>query len=212
MRKVLNIFKVLAFTFVLASTFVSCRGKLGEAESLNLESVPTQRIENMFGTQSRNGELEIRLEAPVMEHYDEESLSYDLFPQGVSVYAYTEEGLLESIILADKAKHTTPKRNNMNKEELWEAYGNVVLHNVIKQQTMETDTIYWDRTNSEIYTNCYVKMYSPDGFTQGYGMRSDDRMRNARLNKVFNGYAYVYQDTTAVIIDSVNFIGPFPKK
>ena len=94
---------------------------------------------------------------------------------------------------------------------MWEAFGNVVLHNVIKQQTMETDTIYWDRTNSEIYTDCYVKMYSPDGFTQGYGMRSDDRMRNARLNKVFNGYVYVNQDTTAVIIDSVNFIGPFPK-
>ena len=47
---------------------------------------------------------------------------------------------------------------------------------------------------------------------QGYGMRSDDRMRNARLNKVFNNYVLVEKDTTAVIIDSVNFIGPFPKK
>ncbi len=211
MRLLSNILSVLAVTLVVASTLVSCKGKLGEAETLNLENVPTQRIENVFGTQSTNGDLEIRLEAPVMEHYDEEGQTYDYFPKGISVFAYTKEGLLESIILADEAKHTTPKRRNMGAEELWEAFGNVVLHNVIKQQTMETDTIYWDRTNSEIYTDCYVKMYSPDGFTQGYGMRSDDRMRNARLNKVFNGYVYVNQDTTAVIIDSVNFIGPFPK-
>ena len=77
---------------------------------------------------------------------------------------------------------------------------------------METDTLYWDQTKEEIYNDCYVKIYSSDGFMQGYGMRSDDRMRNARLNKVFNNYVFVEKDTTAVIIDSVNFIGPFPKK
>ena len=76
---------------------------------------------------------------------------------------------------------------------------------------METDTIYWDQTEKEIYTDCFVKLYSPDGYLQGYGMRSDDRGRNAILNNPFDGYAVVVQDTTAVKIDSVNFIGPFPK-
>ena len=77
---------------------------------------------------------------------------------------------------------------------------------------METDTLYWDRTKQEVYTDCYVKIYSPDGFMQGYGMRSDDRMKNATLYKSFNNFVVVEKDTTAVMIDSVNFIGPFPKK
>jgi LPS export ABC transporter protein LptC len=196
---------------VVASTLVSCRSKLGEAETLNLENVPLQRIENVFGTQSTNGDLEIRIEAPVMEHYDEEDQTYDYFPDGISVFAYTKEGLLESIILADEAKHTTPKRRNMNAEEMWEAFGNVVLHNVIKQQTMETDTIYWDRTNSEIYTDCYVKMYSPDGFMQGYGMESDQKASTAYILQPFNNYAVIIQDNTQVVIDSANFIGPLQK-
>lgn len=211
MRLLSYILKVLAVTSVVASTFVSCRGKLGEAETLNLDNVPLQRIENVFGTQSTNGDLEIRIEAPVMEHYDEDDQTYDYFPKGISVFAYTKEGLLESIILADEAKHTTPKRRNMNAEEMWEAFGNVVLHNVIKQQTMETDTIYWDRTNSEIYTDCYVKMYSPDGFMQGYGMESDQKASTAYILRPFNNYAVIIQDSTQVVIDSANFIGPLQK-
>lgn len=55
-------------------------------------------------------------------------------------------------------------------------------------------------------------MYSDDGFMQGYGMRSDDRARNAILNRPFNAYVVTNKDTTKVVLDSVNFIGPFKKK
>ena len=43
-------------------------------------------------------------------------------------------------------------------------------------------------------------------------MRSDDHARNAILHRPFNSYGIAQQDTTKVVIDSVNFIGPFPKK
>jgi hypothetical protein len=55
-------------------------------------------------------------------------------------------------------------------------------------------------------------MYSPDGFMQGYGMESDQRARSTILFKPFNNYAIVVKDSTQVLIDSVNFIGPFQKK
>lgn len=87
----------------------------------------------------------------------------------------------------------------------------MVVKNIVKQQTMETDTIYWDRTKKEIFTDCYVRMYSPDGLMQGYGMRSDERARNSIILKPFNNYMIVVQDSTAVSIDSVNFIGPLLK-
>lgn len=150
------------------------------------------------------------MEAPVMEHYESDTLSMDKFPNGLSVFGYNDDGLLESVLISDEAIHTTPKKSSA--AEQWSAFGNVVIHNVLNQQTMETDTIYWDQSHKEIYTDCYVKMYSPDGFMQGYGMRSDDRGSNAILRNPFNGYGVVVRDTTVVVIDSVNFIGPFPKK
>jgi hypothetical protein len=55
-------------------------------------------------------------------------------------------------------------------------------------------------------------MYSPSGFVQGFGMESDQRARNNIIFKPFNSYGIVTQDSTRVVVDSVNFIGPLPKK
>ena len=87
-----------------------------------------------------------------------------------------------------------------------------MVKNLVNNQTMESDTIYWDQSKKEIYTDCYVRLYSDDGFIQGYGMRSDERARNAIILNPFNNFGVVVKDTTAVIIDSVNFIGPLLKK
>ena len=203
-------FNILAITFVVASIVVSCKKKIGQTDAYKLGEAPLQRVEDMFAVETRNGKVTMRIEADLMEHYETDSLAYDSFPDGLSVYGYTEEGLLETVILSDAAKHLQYKEGS--RDEIWQAFGNVVVHNVIKKETMETDTLYWDQTKEEIYTDCYVKMYSADGFMQGYGMRSDDHARNAILHNPFNGYAVTVKDTTAVIIDSVNFIGPFPKK
>lgn len=189
---------------------ISCSGKLSET-NVDYSRAPMQALDGMFAVQTKNGVIQMRMEADRMEHYENDTASWDLFPDGLEVYAYLEDGRMESLILADQAKHITGKGKN-RMEEKWEAYGNVVMHNVINQQTMETDTIYWDREAKEIYTDCYVKMYSPDGFMQGYGMRTDDRIRNSVLFNPFNSYGKTVQDTTAVLVDSVNFIGPLLKK
>jgi hypothetical protein len=84
-------------------------------------------------------------------------------------------------------------------------------NNVMKQEVMETDTLYWDQKTEKIYTHCYVKMYSPDGFMQGYGMESDQRARNSIIYNPFNSYGILEQEEP-VLLDSVNFIGPLLKK
>ncbi|MBO4263269.1 MAG: LPS export ABC transporter periplasmic protein LptC [Bacteroidales bacterium] len=201
---------MLATLSVVAGIAFSCKGRLGEADPLDIRETPLQTVDNMFAVKSDKGRVDMRLEAPVMESYDNDSIRYELFPEGLSVYTYTPDGLLETLVLSDCAKHVKSKRGVG--DEKWSAFGNVVVHNVLRQETMETDTIYWDQGTKEIYTDCYVKMYSPDGFMQGYGMRTDDRARNSILHKPFNSYGKTVQDTTKVVIDSVNFIGPFPKK
>ena len=198
---------MLATTAVVASIVVSCSRKIAEAERLDLRATPTQRTYDMFAVQSSNGKVAVRLEAPLMEHYDVDTASYDSFPEGISVYGYTEEGSLETTIRSQKARHDMRKDG----EDKWSAFGNVVIRNIVKQETMETDTIYWDQKKKEIWTDCYIKMYSPAGFMQGFGMRSDDMARNAVIQRPFNSYGVVEQDTTRVVLDSVNFIGPFPR-
>lgn len=202
----------IAAVIAAAILFVSCKNKMAQAEVLNLRDTPVQTINDMFAVQTRNGLVVMRVEASVMDRYDNDTTSYETFPRGIAIYGYSDDGLLETIIVSDDGRHFTRKRRNAQpQEELWEAFGNVVIHNVLKQETMETDTLYWNQAKNEIYTDCYVKMYSPQGFLQGYGMRSDDHARNAILLEPFNGYGYTERDSTVVVIDSVNFIGPLVK-
>ena len=168
-----------------------------------------QVVNDMFAVQTKNGLVEMRIEADKMLRFENDTSSMELFPEGFAVFSYTDEGLLETILLADQARHLTYKNS---KGEEWQAFGNVSVQNIIKQETMETDTLYWDQRVHQIYTDCYIRMTSPDGFMQGYGMRSDDKARNAVIRKPFNSYSVVIKDSTAVLVDSVNFIGPFLKK
>ncbi len=195
--------------FLLLCLACSCKSDLETAEKLDLAQTPVQVVEGMFVVQSENGLLQMRMEADIMERYDNDSTSFELFPDGIAVFGYNEEGLLETEITSDNARHVKNKKTD---EEEWQAFGNVVVKNIIEQNTMETDTLYWDRKNERIYTHCYVRMYSPEGFMQGYGMESDQRARDSKLLNPFDSYGIVVQDSTEVRVDSVNFIGPFIKK
>ena len=199
---------MIATAAAVAFVVYSCKGKLAEAADLNLEETPVQVVDDMFMQQTENGMVKMRAEAPRMEKYEKDSLDYELFPDGFFVYGFDEAGKLETEIVADNARHKKFKAGR----ETWEAYGNVVIKNLINQEVMETDTLYWDQKEEKIYTHCYVKMYSPQGFMQGYGMESDQRARDSRIFNPFNSYGIVAQDTTEVVIDSVNFIGPLLKK
>ena len=199
---------MMATAAAVAFVVYSCKGKLAETDLVREGEIPIQSVDDMFIVQTENSIIKLRAEAPLMERFENDSLSYELFPKGIAVYGYTEEGKLETQIVADNAKHLKFKDGR----ETWSAFGNVVVRNLIKQEVMETDTLYWDQKNEKIYTHCYVRLYSPDGLMQGYGMESDQRARNSIIFKPFNSYGIVVQDSTQVSIDSVNFIGPLLKK
>ena len=199
---------MMATAAAVAFVVYSCKGKLAEAEAIDLEETPVQVVSDMFIVQTKNSEMQMRAQAPLMEKYENDSLSYELFPEGFFVYGYDENGNLETEIVADNARHL---RYDDGKET-WEAFGNVVVKNLINQEVMETDTLYWDQEKELIHTHCYVQLYSPQGFIQGYGMESDQRARSSIIYNQFSSYAIMTQDSTRVVIDSVNFIGPFQKK
>lgn len=195
----------MVVTAIAVTTFViSCKG--GETEQpLDLSALPVQTVQGMNAVQTTNGMLQMRMESPLMQRFENDTVSYELFPEGFDVYAYNEKGELETQIRSDIAKHTTTKK----KKERWEAFGNVVITNFIKGERMETDTLYWDRDKGKIHTHSFVKMFSPSGYMQGYGMESDEMARNAQIRRPFDSYGIISRDSTNNgYIDTVNFIGP----
>ncbi len=193
---------------MIATIAVSCKSKITKIAEVDVSIKPEQTIEGVTIIQSTSGLMEFRAESPLMERYPQNSetgaAAYELFPKGIRLYAYNEEGFLETEIVADGARHI-----NATYDEKWEAYGNVVIKNHIKGERIETDTLYWNKEEKKIHTHCYVTITSPQGFMQGYGMESDEMARDAYLLKPFDSYGIIQKDSTKVeYIDSVNFIGP----
>ena len=205
-----NIHKTLfamAATLVAAIVISSC--KEPEAVYFDFEQTPVQVVHDMQILQTDKGEVEMRMHAPVMKRFDfvKDSVeqSYELYTDGFFVDAYTENGELETTITAQEAKHVTTSGN-----ESWSAFGNVVVINHIKGEKMETDTIYWNKEEKQIYTDCYVRLTSDSGLMQGFGMTSDERARNSVILRPFDWYA-VERDSTYTYIDTLNQMGPFKK-
>lgn len=190
--------------FAAAILFWACARD--ETAVIDFEQTPVQVVHGMSMLQTDKGEATMRMHAPVMKRYsftrDSVAQSYELYTDGFFVDAYTEQGELETTIVSEMAKHvTTPG------QESWSAFGNVVITNHIKGQRMETDTIYWNREEKQIYTDCYVRLTSDSGLMQGYGMTSDERAANAVILHPFDWYA-IDRDSTYTYVDTVNLMGP----
>lgn len=192
------------FALILLFGLLSCARKAEVGDNIDMKSVPRQVGDSIFAIQSKNGSIVMRMEAARMEKYDQDSLSFELFPDGFDVFSYTD-GLLESQIHARTAKHTTWR----NGKETWAVYGDVEINNYIKGERMLTDTLYWDRAEHKIYTDCFVKMSAPRGYLQGYGMESDEMARNAIILRPFDSFTRLGSDSAIGLYeDTVNFIGP----
>lgn len=199
---------MVAVITVTATIVISCGNKIRGTDALVGSGTPVQTVDSIYATKTENGRLVFRMTSTRMEKYEiSETESYDEFSDGFYVYGYNDDGLLETEIVSVKARHTTFGKD---KNEKWSAYGDVVIRNFLKGERIETDTLYWDQKSKKIWTDCYVRLVSPQGLMQGFGMESDEMARNAELLRPFNSYGIV--DSTKVqYLDTANFIGPMMK-
>lgn len=190
--------------------FTSCGGRRQNPEPVDFEHTPILAVDSMHAEQYDRDVITMRMYAPRMERYsfikDSIRQSYDIYTGGFQVRIYTSDGLLETQLDSDGAKHVTTAG-----EESWLAFGNVVIQNYIKGEMMETDTIWWDRDRHMIHTDCYIKMTSQSALMQGYGMESDERAENSIILRPFDSFSRVDKDTVNLYLDSVNFVGPMQR-
>ncbi len=182
--------RLVAVTLVIAISLNGCKEDIPKSDIEEVEHLPTQIIEGMLLKQYHSDMVAYEVTAPILERYSNAEKPYELFPKGIELLGYTTEGELETKIRADYAKHVIERKG----AEIWEAYGNVVVINFIKEERMESDTLYWNRKEQKIYTHSKVKLTTPDMFMQGIGMESDEMARNAVIKNPFNSYAIVQKE------------------
>jgi len=128
---------------------------------------PDDSARNIEITRSEEGEISLILYAPVMNTYRGDN-PYTDFPEGIMVTSYTN-GEKQSTLTANYAI-------DEERAERMEAHGNVVIVDLVKQESILTEKIIWDKRNKRIFSDVEVTQIKADGTVQkGDGFESDER-------------------------------------
>ena len=71
---------MIATASAVAFVVYSCKGKIQQSDDVDFSAAPVQIVRNMFVVQTENSLLQLRMEADLMERYENDSVSYELFP------------------------------------------------------------------------------------------------------------------------------------
>lgn len=99
------------------------------------------------------------------------------FPEGILIHFYEKDGKLSSTIRADRGYYE--KRENLYRGE-----GDVRVHNILKDQKLGSEELFWDPNKEIIYTNKFVTVEEPNRLIKGTGMEADEGFNEYRFDKV----------------------------
>ena len=124
---------------------------------------------------TENGRVKLKIISPVTKYYQNKENPHTEFPEGITVYTFSDSMEIESEL-------TSKYANYYEKKGLWEANNNVVAKNS-KGETLNTEHLFWDQNKKTIYTDDMVKITSADVTQYGQGFLSDESFSNWEIKK-----------------------------
>ena len=158
----------LFLNFLLLLSILSCGSNSKSVSLLEYDGkFPDESARNIELIMSENGQITFTLYAPVMNKYYGDNPYMD-FPEGIMVTSYTN-GEKQSTLTAYYAI-------NEERTGRMEASKNVVIIDLIKQESILTEKIIWDKMNKRIFSDVEVTQIKADGtINNGDGFESDER-------------------------------------
>jgi LPS export ABC transporter protein LptC len=150
---------------IFSAIMPSCRNDVQTILSLDVvDTLPELTARDIEILYSENARVKMKLVSPrLVNKTEEEDLL--LFPEGFTVFFYDSAMNLQSTIKADFGI-------SYEKKKIMEARHNVVVENIGKQETLNTEELFWDRGKQVIYSNKFVKITSGEQVITGDGLNS----------------------------------------
>ncbi len=155
----------------------SCKddGKLGVASRINPGSMPSMSTVNVSTLISDSGITQYKIVAPLWNVYDEVDTPYWVFPKGIYLQKYDRKFNVVASVAADSARF-------FRNQNLWRLDGNVELTKVPGELFL-TQQLFWDQRRSQLYSDSFIHIETPDRMLEGHGFESDDRLTRYRIRR-----------------------------
>ncbi|MBF8963207.1 LPS export ABC transporter periplasmic protein LptC [Pontibacter sp. FD36] len=167
-----SIFSVLIALLVMLTA--ACGTDLRDPDQEKKYDGPFRETANVLTLYSDSAKVLIRLQAPMQADYENGDM---IFPDGIDV-EFLEKG--ESVTSTLRANYGKQERN----KDLYLVRGNVIVHNLQKQEKLETEELYWNKAKAQIYTDKFVKITTPEEILMGHGLEANQDFTNYRIKKV----------------------------
>jgi LPS export ABC transporter protein LptC len=99
------------------------------------------------------------------------------FPDGIVIHFFEKDGELSTTIRADRGYHE-------RKTNLYRGEGDVQVHNLLKDQRLSSEELFWDPGTKKIYTEKFVTVEEPTRIIKGTGMEADEGFNDYKFTKV----------------------------
>lgn len=170
--------------FFCCLSVISCSRKSNNfpVASVDVQTLPVSRTENVLSLISDSGITRYRLKTKVWEVYTYPE-DYWYFPEKIYVEQFDTLLQVKGSIEADTAYY-------FSKKELWQLIGNVIVEN-LEGTTFETSELFWNQkapsgSREAIYTHKLAKVTRANGDYQygRNGFKSDVYLNDPQLYAV----------------------------
>ncbi|PIV73643.1 MAG: LPS export ABC transporter periplasmic protein LptC [Rhodobacteraceae bacterium CG17_big_fil_post_rev_8_21_14_2_50_65_11] len=151
----------------------SCRESV-DPEALKVYDGPINSATNIFLVQSDSAIIRSEITAAKQLEFLNGNIE---FPEGIEIKFFTKDGNLETTMIADRGYFIKDKN-------LYRGEGNVRIENLVKDQKLQTEEIFWDQPGKKIYTEKFVTIQEKQTLFNGTGMEADDSFSNYSLKEV----------------------------
>ena len=167
----------LVILIVLAGLLWACNSESETKIPIAEEEVeyhgPILTFSNIETYYSQSAQVRLRLVAPVQWHMENTD---EVFPDGVHITFFDKENNEKTTLVSDSARYIAEIRT-------YRMVGNVVVHNKVEQQTLETPILNLDERTKEIFTDTTVKITTQKEYIYGIGLRAKQDFSQYKIAK-----------------------------
>ncbi|WP_339875558.1 LPS export ABC transporter periplasmic protein LptC [uncultured Algoriphagus sp.] len=171
--------KNLLFSFIVVGMMVlvsSCRDDV-DASALEVYDGPMNLALNIHLKRSDSAMVRSEIRAPKQLEFANGNLE---FPEGIEIQIFEKDGQLSTTLRADTGYF-------LSQENIYKGEGDVQVHNLLKDQKLQSEELFWDTRKKIIYTEKFVRVQNGGTFSYGSGFEADETFTNYSLKNPHDG-------------------------
>ena len=134
---------------------------------------PISQSRDIATLYSDSARLQIKLSAPLQLQYENGD---GIYPKGLNMIFFDKNGNVANTVRANYGKYDKQK-------DSYFARGNVIVNNVIKNETMRTEELHWDKQKRVLFTDKFVTIQTKTDILKGQGMTANQDFSNWKITK-----------------------------